>query len=125
MTGFELEDLIVGNGTVSELQGDNASYTATVTPTASGTVTVDIATGAAQDAAGNPTARGRPVLHHRGPDRVVCGKGAKSYVKRFAVPDGRRLASGISVVSLPVLHGRADDRAPRKLNRKSIPVIHH
>ena len=56
VTGFELDDLIVGNGTASELQGDNASYTATVTPTASGTVTVDIATGAAQDAAGNPSA---------------------------------------------------------------------
>ena len=56
VTGFELEDLIVGNSAASELQGDNASYTATVTPTASGTVTVDIATAAAQDAAGNPSA---------------------------------------------------------------------
>ena len=47
VTGFELEDLIVGNGTASE---------ATVTPTTSGTVTVDIATAAAQNAAGNPSA---------------------------------------------------------------------
>ena len=37
-------------------------------PEASGTVTVDIATGAAQDAAGNPTAAAGQVLHHRGPD---------------------------------------------------------
>ena len=56
VTGFELQDLVVGNGRASELQGNQASYTATVTPTASGAVTVDIATGAAEDSAGNPSA---------------------------------------------------------------------
>ena len=35
-TGFELEDLVVGNGSASELQGNNASYMATITPAASG-----------------------------------------------------------------------------------------
>ena len=49
VTGFELEDLVVGNGSASELQGNNASYMATITPAASGTVTVDIAAGAARD----------------------------------------------------------------------------
>ena len=56
VTGFELADLVVGNGSASELQGTEASYTATVTPTASGAVTVDIAAGAAEDGAGNPSA---------------------------------------------------------------------
>ena len=56
VTGFELEDLVVGNGSASALQGSNASYTATITPAASGAVTVDIAAGAAQDGAGNPSA---------------------------------------------------------------------
>ena len=56
VTGFELADLVVGNGSASELHGNNASYTATITPEASGTVTVDIAAGAAQDGAGNPSA---------------------------------------------------------------------
>ena len=56
VTGFELPDLVVGNGSASELQGTEASYTATVTPTASGAVTVDIAAGAAEDGAGNPSA---------------------------------------------------------------------
>ena len=55
VTGFELADLIVGNGIASELRGDNATYTATITPIASGTVTVDIPTGAAQDGGGNPS----------------------------------------------------------------------
>ena len=31
-SGFELEDLVVGNGSASELQGNNASYMATITP---------------------------------------------------------------------------------------------
>ena len=56
VTGFELADLVVGNGSASELQGSEATYMATVTPTASGTVTVDIAAGAAEDSAGNPSA---------------------------------------------------------------------
>ena len=56
VTGFELEDLVVGNGSASQLQGSQASYTATITPEASGTVTVDIAAGVAQDSAGNPSA---------------------------------------------------------------------
>ena len=55
VTGFELDDLVVGNGSASELQGNNATYTVTITPAASGTVTVDIAAGASQDSAGNPS----------------------------------------------------------------------
>ena len=53
VTGFELADLVVDNGSASELHGNAASYTATVTPAASGTVTVDIALGAAENDAGN------------------------------------------------------------------------
>ena len=56
VTGFELKDLVVGNGSASELRGNNASYMATITPAASGTVTVAIAAGAARDAGGNPSA---------------------------------------------------------------------
>ena len=55
VTGFDLDDLIVGNGRASELQGNAASYAATVTPAASGPVTVDVPAGAAQDTAGNPS----------------------------------------------------------------------
>ena len=56
VTGFGLDDLVVANGSASELQGTNASYTATITPAASGAVTLDIPAGAAQDSAGNPSA---------------------------------------------------------------------
>ena len=50
VTGFELKDLVVGNGSASELQGNNANYTATITPAASAAVTVAIPARAAQDA---------------------------------------------------------------------------
>ena len=56
VTGFELDDLVVVNGSASDLQGTGASYSAMVAPAASGTVTVDIAAGAAEDSAGNPSA---------------------------------------------------------------------
>ena len=55
VTGFELADLVVGNGSPSAVQGNRSSYTATITPAASGAVTVDIAAGAAEDDAGNPS----------------------------------------------------------------------
>ena len=55
VTGFDLADLVVGNGSASALQGTGSSYSATITPAASGTVTVDIAAGAAEDDAGNPS----------------------------------------------------------------------
>ncbi|MCY4507475.1 MAG: Ig-like domain-containing protein [Acidobacteria bacterium] len=55
VTGFALEDVVVGNGSASQLRGSGASYAGTITPVASGLVTVDIAAGAAEDGAGNPS----------------------------------------------------------------------
>jgi len=53
VTGFALEDLVVSNGSASDLSGSGADYTATITATADGTVTVDLAADAATDNAGN------------------------------------------------------------------------
>jgi uncharacterized repeat protein (TIGR02543 family) len=53
VTGFELTDLTVGNGTAGGLTGSGTTYTVNVTPTTDGLVSVDIGTGAVQDAAGN------------------------------------------------------------------------
>tara|TARA_R110002073_G_scaffold34954_1_gene102885 strand:+ start:5111 stop:14044 length:8934 start_codon:yes stop_codon:yes gene_type:complete len=54
VTGFTASDLTVGNGTASGLAGSGTAYTVTITPTASGLVTVDMAVGKVGDAAGNP-----------------------------------------------------------------------
>jgi hypothetical protein len=54
VTGFVASDITVGNGTASNLQAlDDDTYSFDVTPTVSGTVTVDIAADVAEDAAGN------------------------------------------------------------------------
>ncbi|MCR9130689.1 MAG: Ig-like domain-containing protein [Alphaproteobacteria bacterium] len=53
VTGFGLGDVVVGNGSASNFAGSGSSYTADITPAADGTVTVDVAAAAAQDAAGN------------------------------------------------------------------------
>jgi hypothetical protein len=53
VTGFMLGDITVGNGTAGNLAGSGSVYTFDVTPVADGVVTVDIAAGVAQDAAGN------------------------------------------------------------------------
>ena len=55
VTGFELADLDIGNGSESALRGTSSSYSATITPAASGAVTVDTAARAAENDAGNPT----------------------------------------------------------------------
>jgi len=55
VTGFNVGDLTVGNGTVDSLSGSGNRYTATIRPTVNhnGVVTVDILAGAAINAAGN------------------------------------------------------------------------
>ena len=54
VTGFAVGDITLGNGTASAFTTTSTSvYTALIAPTASGTVTVDVAGGAAQDGAGN------------------------------------------------------------------------
>jgi|GEM_PF-6169177 len=53
VTGFVVGDLTVANGTASNFAGSGTTYTATITPSADGVVTVDVASGVAQDAASN------------------------------------------------------------------------
>ena len=53
VTGFVIGDITAGNGTKSNFAGSGAVYTCDVTPTASGTVTVDVAAGVCTDVAGN------------------------------------------------------------------------
>ncbi|WP_419226889.1 Ig-like domain-containing protein [Alteromonas sp. OM2203] len=54
VTGFTASDVIAMNATVGAMSSSSgAIYTAVVTPTSDGTVTLDVAANAAQDAAGN------------------------------------------------------------------------
>ena len=56
VNGFTASDVVATNGTVSAVAGSGASYTFSITPTAPGSVTIDVAAGVANDAAGNPNA---------------------------------------------------------------------
>ncbi len=53
VSGFELADITLGNGSASNLSGSDDNYTVDITPTTDGDITIDIAASAAQDAAGN------------------------------------------------------------------------
>jgi hypothetical protein len=52
-TTFTIADITVGNGSAGNFAGSGTSYTCDVTPTAAGTVTVDVLADAFTDAAGN------------------------------------------------------------------------
>ena len=54
VTGFERSDVTVGNGSVTGFTGSGSAYRATITPAATGTVTVEVARRVATDATGNP-----------------------------------------------------------------------
>jgi Bacterial Ig-like domain/Secretion system C-terminal sorting domain len=54
VSGFDINDLQVTNGTPGGFAGSGADYTATIAPGGQGQVTVKIAAGAAQNAATNP-----------------------------------------------------------------------
>ncbi|MCA6060483.1 hypothetical protein HUF18_11890, partial [Thalassolituus sp. ST750PaO-4] len=54
VTGFTVGDIVAGNASVSAFSATSASvYTALITPTADGSVTVDVAGSVAQDGVGN------------------------------------------------------------------------
>jgi hypothetical protein len=56
VTGFDVGDIAIAGGTLSGFSGSGTVYTVTVTPDGQGDVTLTVAEGAAQDAAGNPSA---------------------------------------------------------------------
>ena len=55
VSGFEVSDLVVGNGNAANLSAsDDKTYTVNITPVADGQVTVNVGAGVVEDAAGNP-----------------------------------------------------------------------
>ena len=54
VTSLTRNGLVVGNGNATGLAASGADYTATITSTDSGALTVEIAAEAAEDSAGNP-----------------------------------------------------------------------
>ena len=53
VTGFSSDDISVDNGIAATVSGSGFTYTALITPTSDGAVTLDVTASAAQDSAGN------------------------------------------------------------------------
>ncbi len=99
VTGFQQSDIIVGNGTVTAFSGSGDSSTATITPTATGLVTVDVAANAAVDAAGNGnTAAGRL--------SVTASLDVSNPVLEIIAPEDKTYAQGETIASfgIPVIN---------------------
>ena len=94
VTGFAVEDVIVGNGAASAFSVTTADevWTALITPTASGTVTVDVAAGVAVDAAGN--------------DNTAATRASSTYTSASVAPPSDRDpdATRERAVPLPVVN---------------------
>ncbi|RED97092.1 Ig-like domain-containing protein, partial [Marinoscillum furvescens] len=82
VSGFTITDLNVGNGTASNfVTVDGSTYTVDITPDGTGDITIDVAAGVAQDAAGNDnTAATQAVTQYddQAPTPVITG--APAYV---------------------------------------------
>ena len=61
VTGLTEDDLLVENGTVTDLTGSDATYSANVVATALGDLNVRLRTGAVSDAAGNASPESAPL----------------------------------------------------------------
>jgi LPXTG-site transpeptidase (sortase) family protein len=88
MTGFELGDITVGNGTAGNFAGSGKTYTADITPSADGEVTVDIAANVAVDAStnGNTAAAQFKITYDATSPTVVISSTASSPTKTSPIP---------------------------------------
>ena len=76
VTGFEQSDIQVTNGTVTDFSGSGTSYTAEITPSQSGEVTVEVGAKVAEDAAGNGNEAAAPFIIATG---IAVSYAADSY----------------------------------------------
>ncbi len=76
VTGFAQADIALGNGTASSFTGStgDTQYTAVITPTATGTVTLDVAANAATDLAGNNNTAAAQAMSNYDPNHGICGR---------------------------------------------------
>ncbi|MGK7908224.1 MAG: Ig-like domain-containing protein, partial [Synechococcus sp.] len=97
VTGFDIADIAIANGTVANfLTVDASTYTAEITPDGNGSISIDVAAGAAQDAAGNPsTAAPQAIISFETPPTQTLFIEAES----LTLAGGYVVESGINVAS--------------------------
>ena len=99
VTGFEQGDMTVDNGTVTAFSGSGGSYSATITPTATGLVTVDVTANAATDAVGNGNTPAERLS-------VTASLDASNPMLEIIAPEDRTYAQGETITSfgIPVIN---------------------
>lgn len=112
VTGFVLGSVNVSGGTTTNLAGSGNTYTFTVTPTTSGTVTVDVAANAAQDSAqrGNLASNELTVsVDLVGPSVTLTSTSARVTGSFIVTATFSENVTGFSAASLNVSNGTASN----------------
>ena len=112
VNGFAVEDIAVGNGAASAFTGSggDTEFTALITPTADGAVTVDVAAGVATDAAGNgntAATQASSIYDNTAPTVTITGVSATSmaaFMATFTFSEG---VNGFTVEDITVGNGAA------------------
>ena len=112
VAGFAVEDIAVGNGAASAFTGSggDTEFTALITPTADGEVTVDVAADVATDAAGNgntAAAQASSIYDNTAPTVTITGVSATSmaaFMATFTFSEG---VNGFAVEDITVGNGAA------------------
>jgi hypothetical protein len=88
VTGFAIGDVTVGNGNAGSLSGSGTTYTLSVTPSAQGAVTVNIAADVAQDAAENGNLAAVPLTrtYDTAAPAAVISSGVSSPTNALPIP---------------------------------------
>ncbi|MCT7991379.1 Ig-like domain-containing protein [Laspinema olomoucense] len=108
VTGFALNDIIATNGTVSNFTGSGTTYSFTVTPTGSGTVSVNVPVGGATDAAGNSNTAATPLTRNADTTRpsvtsVTSTVLDKKYTAGTLIPITINFSEAVNVTGKPEL----------------------
>ena len=112
VNGFAVGDITVGNGTASAFTGSggDTEFTALITPTADGEVTVDVAADVATDAAGNgntAATQASSIYDNTAPTVTITGVSATSmaaFMATFTFSEG---VAGFAVEDIAVGNGAA------------------
>ena len=125
VTDFAATDIALGNGAASSFTGSagDTAYTAVITPPATGTVTLDVAAGAAMDLAGNDnTAAARAISTYDStydPSRGICGRTGAVRIGILGLISGVSNCADVTTQHLAAI----DSTAYLDLNSKSITTL--
>ncbi len=112
VTGFDLADVVVTNGTTSSLSGSGGSYSFDVTPLGEGQVTLDITAHVAQDSSGNYNAAARQLVVETdlaGPSLELTGPSGMQAGPFTVAASFSEAVSGFELSDIAVTNGAASD----------------